>query len=535
MSQLSSHKLSQSCRLDFDENKWIAHVRQNINDEKLEEDDSSTPVCIFKVPKILLSYIPDLCLPQQVSIGPYHYLHQGLDEMERFKLSAAKRARKRLHCSKFEQLVEQLDKLEMKIRACYNNFLDFKSETLAWMMAIDACFMLEFMETYGLQKGFSMMRQLRGGQQLADCIMVQDLVMLENQIPLFVLRKVLEFQQPFDKVDEKLISVMMNFCKQLSPLSLTDNNLSARSFHLLGFLYEAITATFDEIVQVQEEDDLIDYVSETADQDHSSVAKTVTIRTCKLISIVHGYVVCLARKIPISRLANVMTMLSWKIVSNLPIVSMVKQPIEEYFLSNEENNQSSENGPSLIDEIPIPSVTELIDSGICFLPTNGGISSISFDIKRKIIYLPKVDIDMHTEVVLRNLVSYETLVVEGPMVLTRYTELMNGIIDTDEDVRLLKEFGIIRNHLKSDCEVTNLWNGMMRKSSIRLTKVVFLDKMIEQVNEYYNSRWRAKLQHFATFYVFDPWKFLVCLGVIFFLLFMMIQAICSIYKFTKLS
>ncbi|KAK9923035.1 hypothetical protein M0R45_031470 [Rubus argutus] len=48
-------------------------------------------------------------------------------------------------------------------------------------------------------------------------------------------------------------------------------------------------------------------------------------------------------------------------------------------------------------------------------------------------------LDGNTEVVLRNLVAYEASTVSGPLVLARYTELMNGIIDTKEDVKLLRE------------------------------------------------------------------------------------------------
>ncbi|KAI9110360.1 hypothetical protein K1719_018802 [Acacia pycnantha] len=76
------------------------------------------------------------------------------------------------------------------------------------------------------------------------------------------------------------------------------------------------------------------------------------------------------------------------------------------------------------------------------------------------------------------------------MVLTRYTELMNGIIDSEEDVKILREQRIVLNHLKSDEEVANMWNGMNR--SIRFTKVEFLDKAIEDVNKYYNRRIKVK-------------------------------------------
>ncbi|KAL3528926.1 hypothetical protein ACH5RR_008248 [Cinchona calisaya] len=50
----------------------------------------------------------------------------------------------------------------------------------------------------------------------------------------------------------------------------------------------------------------------------------------------------------------------------------------------------------------------------------------------------------------------------SPLAFTRYTELMNGIIDTQRDAKFLREKGIIVNQLKSDKEVADLWNGMSK-------------------------------------------------------------------------
>jgi hypothetical protein len=111
---------------------------------------------------------------------------------------------------------------------------------------------------------------------------------------------------------------------------------------------------------------------------------------------------------------------------------------------------------------------------------------------------------------------------------------MNGIIDTEEDVRLLRERGIIFNHLKSDQEVANLWNGMSKCKSMRLTKAPFLDKVIEDVNKYYNSRWKVKIRKFMKHTVFCSWQFLTVLASILLLLLMAVESFCSVYKCNRI-
>jgi hypothetical protein len=167
-------------------------------------------------------------------------------------------------------------------------------------------------------------------------------------------------------------------------------------------------------------------------------------------------------------------------------------------------------------------------SGVNFFPTtNGSISNISFDAKTGAFYLPIISLDVNTEVFLRNLVAYESSVGSGPLVITRYTELMNGIIDSADDAKILREKGIILNHLKSDQEVANMWNGMSK--SLRLSKVPFLDKTIEDVNKYYNNTMKIKMWKFIKSYVFGSWKVLTFLATIFLLFMTAMQAFCSVY------
>lgn len=205
-------------------------------------------------------------------------------------------------------------------------------------------------------------------------------------------------------------------------------------------------------------------------------------------------------------------------------------------LSNPEDDEKSDSKdnvdkPPSIEDITIPSVTELTNADVRFVPTNKGILNVEFDTKTFTLYLPVVSLDINSEVVLRNLVAYEACIAKGPLVLARYTEFMNGIVDTEEDAKFLREKGIILNHLKSDSEVANLWNGMNK--SVRLTKVAFLDKVIDNVNKYYNCRWNVKTKRFMKSYIFGSWQFLTFLATIVLLLLMVLQSFCSVYTCSR--
>ncbi|XWS19127.1 hypothetical protein CRYUN_Cryun32bG0105000 [Craigia yunnanensis] len=484
---------SSTSNSNFDELRWVINIRRSL-DEELEEE-IEVPVCIFNVPKTLLSTDPESYIPQLVALGPYHYRRPELCEMERYKLAAAKRSQKQLRCLKFHALVDQLIKLEPRIRACYHKYLDFNGETLAWMMAIDASFLLEFLQIYALKEGKTLSRVSSrmlhlvdyAGRKSAHNSILRDIVMLENQIPLFILRKVLEVQYlSLESADDMLLSMLRGLCQELSPSKKIENLPKidiSKCAHVLDFIYDMIVPKVDEPSETSEvEDHKEDNESDSAE---SSYVKQLLSKAWNLLSKIKRGPLGLIKAVLLSRSLRVILKLPWKILSNLPGFSILRQPIESLFFSQDKEEEKPENSsglnkPPLAEEIAIPSVADLSKAGVRFLPTNGNISTITFDVKTVTLYLPTVSLDINTEVVLRNLVAYEASNASGPLVFTRYTELMNGIIDTEEDVKLLRERGIILNHLKSDEEAADLWNGMSK--SIRLTQVPFLDKVIEDVN-----------------------------------------------------
>ncbi|XP_057968431.1 putative UPF0481 protein At3g02645 [Malania oleifera] len=544
---------------NFDEHRWVIQIRRTLDEEL--EDETDIPVSIFNVPKTLLCSNPDSYTPQQVALGPYHHWRPELYEMERYKLAAAKRTQKELKTLRFQNLVDQLVKLEMRIRACYHKFLEFNGETLAWMMAMDASFLLEFLQVYAIKEGHRKLTRVSSrmshlvdyaGRKSAHNAILRDMVMLENQIPMFVSRKMLEFQfLSLESADEMLLSMLTGVFKELFPFKMMEDFPKIQvceSAHLLDFLYHMIVPKGETPSEITPLED--DQNNEAAEREEKkkqwsgnpSYVKQLFVESWRLVSRLNKGVVRLIKLLLFSKPLRVLLKLPWTIISNLPGLSLILKPIESLLFSQnkeaakpEDGNSSSNNNiqkPPSIEEIAIPSVTELSKAGVLFSPTNGGITSIDFDISTCTLHLPSVSLDVNSEVILRNLVAYEASSASGPLVFTRYTELMNGIIDTEEDAKLLRERGIILNHLKSDQEVANVWNGMSR--SLRLTKVPFLDKVIEDVNKYYNGKWKVRAGKFVKVYVFESWKVLTLLAAIMLLVLMSFQAVCSVYRCNRI-
>ncbi|CAK7356978.1 unnamed protein product [Dovyalis caffra] len=533
--------MSCSCStLSFDENQWVINIGRAL--EKELEDDNDDPVCIFTVPKTLMSSHPESYTPQQLSLGPYHYSRPDLHEMERYKLSAAKKLQNQLRSRNFEHLVEELMKLEQKIRACYHKYFNYNAETLAWMMALDVSFLLEFLQIYSLveTKMVSTMTTSRMSHLLdyskrksAHHVLLRDMVMLENQVPLFILRKVLEFQQSSaESSDCMLLSMVRGLAKDLSPFKKVELPKSKKILehsHLLDILYDIIVPKVEESIEVVLEE-VVDQIE--ADQQESNgfsfdsnYVKELLKEIWKIVSQLKIRPVRLINKVSSS--VTIKLKFSWTIVSRLLHIS------DDLNGSENEGSNDSINMPPLVEEITIPSVTQLSNSGVSFIPTKGNISTINFNNEKAAFYLPTINVDLNSEVMFRNLIAYEISNASGPLIFTRYIELMNGIIDTGEDVRLLREKGIIINRLKSDEEVANMLNGMNDYKAIRLTKAP-IDKVIEDVNKYHDSRWMVKIRKFMKRSVLFSWQYLTVFAAILLFVLLAMESFCSVFTCSRI-
>ncbi|XP_019195980.1 PREDICTED: putative UPF0481 protein At3g02645 [Ipomoea nil] len=527
-----------------DETRWIIQIKESFIQE-LEEDDE-TPATIFNVPKILLLSDPLSYTPHQIAIGPYHYWRPELYEMEKYKLDAAKRFSKTLADGrKFQDLVDELRTLSVpRIRASYDKYLSINDDTLAWMVVMDACFLLEFLRVYAVKQGKCFARLPTrmshmvdvSGRKSAHNVMLRDIVMLENQIPLFILRKLLEWESSSSAAD-MLLTMLSGLCKDLSPLVNVSEEEMAKvpldgCAHLLDFLYKAMVPNMDapcQEAQDSEEQSSGNIVYGDDGEEAKSLGGSTNLKRFvqeiwKILSKV--------KSAPV-RVFRVIVNLPWDVIGALPGVKSLKRRLSPATQgSKKSDDDNSSKRPPLVEEISIPSVYKLVKSGVRFLPTDSGILGIAFDSKTTTLYLPRINLDVNSQFVLRNIVAYESCMASGPLVFSRYTELMNGIIDSERDTKVLRDKGILLNHLKNDEEVANLWNGMSK--SIRLTKVPLIDKTIEDVNKYYNGRWKVKAGKFMKSYIYGSWRILIVLATILLLLLLSIQSFCSVYSCPRL-
>ncbi|KAI9124778.1 hypothetical protein K1719_004105 [Acacia pycnantha] len=151
----------------------------------------------MRVPITLRGLKEEAYTPKVVSIGPFHYGNEMLQDMEKHKEILFKRFIKRA-MSSLDDLVLFVRHFEPKVRASYSETIKLTEQELVEMTLMDAGFIIEYFlmldEEHDVEDNYdAKLSQL----WLVDSIF-SDLILLENQLPFFVIEEIFNKAFPHD-------------------------------------------------------------------------------------------------------------------------------------------------------------------------------------------------------------------------------------------------------------------------------------------------------------------------------------------------
>ncbi|XP_058736648.1 UPF0481 protein At3g47200-like [Vicia villosa] len=148
---------------------------------------------IYKVPPRIRQANPQAYTPQVISIGPFHSPYGSssdniLHQMEQLKLKYLKGFLNRTNLS-LDDLVSKFQEWENRIRNCYAGLFTFNSKDFLKIIIVDACFIIEHFLRFFRYKNWMQNDPILLKPWLLGDIK-RDLVLLENQLPFFVLEDI---------------------------------------------------------------------------------------------------------------------------------------------------------------------------------------------------------------------------------------------------------------------------------------------------------------------------------------------------------
>ncbi|RWR96975.1 UPF0481-like protein [Cinnamomum micranthum f. kanehirae] len=406
-------------------NAWKDSITAHV-----KRQDSST-VTIYKVPERLRRGKEDAFEPRIVSFGPYHHGKPNLQAMEKYKWSFLEVILSFRPQIPWERYIEAIKEEEAKIRTCYTDNFDIDSEEFVEMMLIDGCFLVGYLlQFYYDVPGLLELESMVGMHGLIR----YDILLLENQLPFFILIKIFELLE-------------------LTPLSFMD-----LAINYLNFWEGEMKVDFHPPESVHHLLHLY----------HSHCLYTPQFGEGSLVS-THG-----EEPDPI----------------NQPPSATVLPAAVSVTISEEESGPIHRPQP--------PSATVLHEAGVKFEKKKvKGSSSLDVTFDNGKMMIPPLVIDTFNKSRLRNLVAFEQFYPnfnELDKSFTAYVEFMDFIVNTPEDVALLHKEGIICHFLGSDQNAADFLNDLNK--GVYVKSGHYLAPLYNAVYDYQQKRinkWQAIL------------------------------------------
>ncbi|XP_027332179.1 UPF0481 protein At3g47200-like [Abrus precatorius] len=179
--------------------------------------------CVYRVPNEIRKLKKDAYTPKVISIGPFHYGDKRLQNTTSLK---------QIYCQKFikragttlDNLVSCVRDLEPKIRRCYSEKIQLSSEGFVKLILVDCCFIFEFFMRYTTHEWTHDDHAMPLKPWLTSNIRL-DLLLLENQLPFFVLEKIYNeaFTSRLNHTHPSFLELTFEFFDDYNTLKLKPN------------------------------------------------------------------------------------------------------------------------------------------------------------------------------------------------------------------------------------------------------------------------------------------------------------------------
>ncbi|XP_020554892.1 UPF0481 protein At3g47200 [Sesamum indicum] len=182
--------------------------------------------------------------------------------------------------------------------------------------------------------------------------------------------------------------------------------------------------------------------------------------------------------------------------------------------------------------VAINSATELQEAGI---KLEQDTESNCLDIKfiKGVIRIPGLNVSDETESIFRNIMAYEHFLIDKNQskYVTDYAFFLHCLINSSNDVEILRRHGILTNLLGDDEMVYHMFNRL--GTNILMSPHFCYADVYKKVNEYYGRRWNKWMANLRRNYFNTPWAYISFFAALILLSFTFIQTVFTVLSYVN--
>ncbi|GKU97480.1 hypothetical protein SLEP1_g10623 [Rubroshorea leprosula] len=514
---------------------------------------------IFEIPKTLYRHNKTAYLPNAFSFGPLHYRKPDLQATQALKFTVLRDKLSRCNDpkAKLAELERAVCERLLEVRQCYakqleervdeNKFVEIDDDKFAKILVLDGCFIIElFFNEYdrqdyqqyhqrSMEEGFLLYGIETQAAYLFQCL-YHDLILLENQIPWFVLELLSNLLYGGDSKLKIRKGAIRFFSKMFSHdgLSIPPALLEKEKVeHILDLLRKCLFLSSlrdEKNVQSSFLPSLIRFL-------FLPLWKLLLVPLWKrvLLPLLKPVFLPLRKHVflplweylllPLCRWKYLVLTLwaleqlwdflrQWKyLVVPLALLMHLLDFLSEHLSSL--TSHLLEFLQKLLEflqklliapqaqvsemEMQVPSASRLKEAGVKF--KRGRSLRLDIKFQKGVLEIPSLLIHDSRETIFRNMIAFEQCYRGCHPIVTSYAKLMDNLIDTVEDIDILRKNGIICNSLNPE-DATKFFNSLYNSTYISHNHYADIYKDVNCYCQRWWPRWRAFYIHN---YLGKPW------------------------------
>ncbi|KAF7847890.1 hypothetical protein BT93_L2479 [Corymbia citriodora subsp. variegata] len=178
---------------------------------------------------------------------------------------------------------------------------------------------------------------------------------------------------------------------------------------------------------------------------------------------------------------------------------------------------------------PVQSVTELRSAGIKFKPRKCN-EWLDIQFNNGVLEIPPLMINDLTSSFFLNSITFEQCYSYCSPHITSYLAFIRCLVTTVDDASFLSVHHVLENKYGTDAEVASFFNDLGKDVGFNMERS-YLAGVIEELNRYYESRWRGRWTMFKYKYFGNPGSLISALAGFVTLMLTAIQSFFAVYAY----
>ncbi|KAL5983527.1 hypothetical protein ACLOJK_017614 [Asimina triloba] len=446
--------------------------------------------------------------PKIISVGPYYHGEPRLQAMEDHKWLSLRSFLDRNTAVTLPQYLREMKALEARARSyyCEETTKLQQPHEFFQMMLLDGCFIVELFLKRTREKN-----ELIYSTRWMLPLITNDLLLLENQLPFFVLQKLFELAE-LQKLQEcgfpsSVICLAIHFFGHLLPGKVDNPPRTEDVHHLLHLLHFFHSRRLVGHPTTSSLSSSHGSGSPPESSSHSIMGKAQPQQL---------------QVFDLDTKGTAANISKWKSVKVLL-----------QFLSPAASRGRSTKAGSPPPQKSIPGAVELHDAGAKFKVKRGANSYLEVTFHNGVMEIPYLLIKDSTSTLFRNLIAFEQCHPDSDCHFTSYAFFVDCIVNTPADVALLGQHKIIEHWLGEDEAVALLFNSLCKGVAIDTQTRHYFPMLFQEVRKYCETdwhTWRARLVHD---YFSNPWAIISVAAAVVLLLLTVAQTVFAVLEFTQ--